>query len=359
MSTYWIFFLFSAFLSIILRSNKNDSLKNLKATSIDPLWVITFLVLIVFIGLRHQVGGDWDHYLNNYYDFINLPVTTFLSPREDIGYIFFSWISSEMDWGIYGVNLLCSIIFVSGLLSFCKNQQNPILALTVAIPYLVIVVSMGYTRQSAALGFIFLAIVNFFRGNQIRYLALVAIASLLHKSAIIMAPLAIFVQIKNKRIILVTLIVSIVLYFLVLEDIFLNVYTNYVLISSSENTSSGALVRLLMNAFAAFIFLILKDRLFFSSLERGFWFWISCIAILALLGNVLTGLTTIIDRFSIYLIPLQLAVFSSLPSITNNPNTKRIITTIILLYFSIVLFVWLNYADHSLYWLPYNNLLLL
>ncbi len=46
---------------------------------------------------------------------------------------------------------------MSGLVQFCRKQPLPWLALAVAAPFIIIVVGMGYTRQSVALGFILLS----------------------------------------------------------------------------------------------------------------------------------------------------------------------------------------------------------
>ena len=62
-----------------------------------------------------------------------------------------NWLSIQMDWGILGVNLIGGAIFAFGLVAFCRRQPRPWLALAVAIPYLVIVVAMGYSRQGIAL----------------------------------------------------------------------------------------------------------------------------------------------------------------------------------------------------------------
>ena len=65
-----------------------------------------------------------------------------------------------------------------------------------------------------------------------------------------------------------------------------------------------------------------------------------------------------IDRVALYMIPLQMLVFSYLPDIFGKKNARhRWIMILIILYYTFVLFVWLNFATHSWYWLPYENLI--
>lgn len=108
-------------------------------------WLIG-TILTLFIGLRHEVGGDWFGYLPY------LTRAEGLSLEEvfvfgDPGYNALNWLFASYSWGIYGVNLVSAAIFSAGLVVFCRAQPRPWVALCIAIPYLVIVVAMGYSRQ--------------------------------------------------------------------------------------------------------------------------------------------------------------------------------------------------------------------
>jgi hypothetical protein len=65
--------------------------------------------------------------------------------------------------------------------------------------------------------------------------------------------------------------------------------------------------------------------------------------------------STAVDRMGLYLIPIQLFVLSRLPdafpimSRGVNPATLAVI-----LYSAAVQFVWLNFAAHARYWIPYQ-----
>ena len=64
--------------------------------------------------------------------------------------------------------------------------------------------------------------------------------------------------------------------------------------------------------------------------------------------------TTVVDRLSLYLIPLQLAVLPRLAYLFGRRSFGRFL---VMLYAALVLFVWLNFATHSEYWVPYRTII--
>ena len=102
--------------------------------------------LTLLIGLRDQVGGDWFSYLPYIARSTGLTlVDVFL--ESDPGYGLFNWIGANLGGSVFLVNTLCGLVFTIGLLAFCRSQPRPLLALTLAFPYLVTVVAMGYSRR--------------------------------------------------------------------------------------------------------------------------------------------------------------------------------------------------------------------
>ena len=65
--------------------------------------------------------------------------------------------------------------------------------------------------------------------------------------------------------------------------------------------------------------------------------------------------STAVDRVGLYMLPLQLVVFSHLPDVLGKQNGgKPIWVALVLAYYCAVQFVWLNFASHAKYWLPYR-----
>ena len=86
-----------------------------------------------------------------------------------------------------------------------------------------------------------------------------------------------------------------------------------------------------------------------------FWFWIGIGSIVSVM---LVGVaSTAVDRISLYFIPIQIAVFSRLPYLANKTMSPNYTVLVVLLGYAAVLFVWLNFATHARYWVPYHNYL--
>ncbi len=315
-------------------------------------WLLIGLLFTLFIGYRFQVGGDWSSYLRMYQWEIG---RAFLDPvSNDIGYILLNRLMIRLDWGIYGVNLVCALIFVSGLIVFCRAQYRSWLAFSLAVPYLVIVVGMGYTRQSAALGLVLFGLTYLERGKFLSYLLCIALATWFHKTALVMIPLGIFLY-QQGWLFRITLagIIAFVLWSFFMSSSAEQLWTVYI---ERQMYSRGAEVRVAMNGVAALcLFWYWKEwrEIYPHAL---LWFWMA----LAALSSVflVVQAPTAVDRLTLYLIPLQLAVFSRFPFLARRQlNPLRTIQWLLFGY-GMVLFVWLYYADHAQSWLPYRNILM-
>ena len=152
MIPYWIFFITPVCVALIsppLKSLRADGKRPLR---VDGVWILILVTLTMVIGFRYEVGGDWGSY-SRY--FSNAKYLVFEAKvSQDPGFTALNLLSYHLNLGFSGVNIISALIFSSGLVLFCRNLPRPWLALACAIPYLVIVVSMGYTRQSIALGLV-------------------------------------------------------------------------------------------------------------------------------------------------------------------------------------------------------------
>ena len=180
---------------------------------------------------------------------------------------------------------------------------------------MVIVVAMGYSRQAAALGIIFISLIALIRDKKFFFFFWILMAVTLHKSAIILAPIAALAVSKNRiqNIFLIGIIFA-VLYYNFLADPFETLYQNYIL--SQDAQSQGALIRALMNVIPSLIYLIWPHRFDFYYNERGLWGMLSLISVfLFILLFIFPDLSTAIDRVALYMLPIQLVIFSYLPDI--------------------------------------------
>ena len=197
---YWLFFylfLLNALIhigpSLLSRNGRyliRPSLLSIKGRYWSIEWVSIFILLLFIIGLRYEVGRDWNVYLSNL-EVYRLESVGMSS--RDFGYHVLNWLAVKFDQEIVLVNFIAAIFFSYGLVIFCRNQALPSLSMLVAFPYLVSVVAMGYTRQSIVLGFFMLGLVALENGNYWRYIKLIIFATLFHISAVILLPLAMIV----------------------------------------------------------------------------------------------------------------------------------------------------------------------
>lgn len=314
-----------------------------------PLFIFGTLFTACLIGLRYRVGADWDTYIFMFTRAGTLDFGRSLA-IGDPGYQALNWIVYQAGGEMWVVNLICAVIFTWGLLRFCAAQESPWLALLVSIPYTVIVVAMGYTRQAVALGIIMAGLASYLRGGSpLRFTAYVLLAALFHKTAVVVVPLVAIGEDRNRLINFVLVIsVGILLYDAFLGDAMDRFVQNYI---KREYSSQGAAIRVVMNLVAAALLFTLRDRLGFN--ERAYKLWrnfaLASIVMLALL--FLLPSSTAVDRMSLYLLPLQIAVLASVPKGLRSDFGGAVA---VVGYMAAVQFVWLNFAVHSDYWVPYR-----
>lgn len=320
------------------------------------VWLFVAIFLVAFVGLRDVTGGDWYPYERSYWELSQLSVGELFARTRDPGYYWSGWLLSKLGLTVHALNFVCATVLVAGLVRFCRAHSYPWVALFVAIPYLVIVVGMGYVRQSAAIGFVLLALVALGTGNVRRYLILILMASLFHRTAIVLLPLAAVVASRNRwwTIFWVGLM-SIIGYYAFVVDNAETLWETYVGSDFSE-AASGAPLRVAMNAMPAAVFLVLLRKRTHDVQLRKLWTTLSVAGLICV--PLLQLSYTAVDRMALYLMPLQLYVASELITSVHGAIAK---TNIALLYSAMylgVMFVWLNYAETSAGWIPYKNILI-
>ena len=340
---YWLLFAFFAVATVVSR----DRLPGRPPAS-PPGLLIGGVLIAFLVGLRYEVGADWRTY-ELLFSYARLSSLERVLRLGDPGFQFLNWTIQDMGLRIWAVNLVCGSIFAWGLYRLCRIQPSPFTAMLVAVPYLVIVVAMGYTRQSVAIGILMAGLASLSRnGSLLRFALYVAVASLFHKTAVVAFPLAALTG-RRSPVINLLLIGSIgfFLYDFFLEDSLANFVKNYV---QAEYSSQGALIRVLMNFLPAVLALTMGSRLGFSDNERKLWrnFALASFALLVLV--VVSPSTTAVDRIALYILPIQIAVLSRVPGGLMNELTGKLV---VVSYSLAVQFVWLNFAAHADYWIPY------
>lgn len=317
------------------------------------VWQSFGLFLIILIGLRYQVGGDWRTYLAGLESTKDTPWENIFSARKESGYTLVSWLSLALGMQIYGVNLVCAVIFTAGLIRFSREQPYPWLAMLAAVPYLVIVVAMGYTRQAAAIGFLMYGFGYLLRGRVTVYLVFVLLAGLFHKTAFVFAAFALFRPGGGK----VKAVLGIILFVVLVGGAYLGEQIDTLMRNYVEHTmeSEGGQIRVAMNLFPAVILFTFWRR--WGNKFNDRWLW-GLIALLAVLCVPLVAIaSTAVDRMALYLIPFQLVVWARFPTLVQGRINRTTAFLMVAFYYAVVQITWLVYATHAVYWVPYDNLL--
>ena len=94
--------------------------------------------------------------------------------------------------GILVVTIVSGTLMAFALTRFCLAQPRPWLAMVVSIPFMVVIMGMGYIRQGMAISLLMLAILALSRGSLVRFVLYLVVAATFHSTAVILAPFAAF-----------------------------------------------------------------------------------------------------------------------------------------------------------------------
>lgn len=315
------------------------------------LFAVAAVLTALFIGMRYDVGGDWWAYQQIYNTIYFQPFGDALT-LSDPGYAALNWLCGQAEIGIWAVNLVCGVLFMAGVGRLASRQPNPWLAVLVALPYLVIVVAMGYTRQAAAIGIISYGVADASERKLMRMIGFVAVAALFHKTAILMLPIIVApVATRNLLLGAVGAAAFALLFLLVLGSASERLVTSY---AQSNYDSQGAAIRIAMNVLAAGFLLALRNRMGFTPYQRSYWTYNAILALLSIIALLSLSASSGVDRLSLFLMPLQMVALSRLPfSVTANGRPSIPLLLGVIGYSFAIQFVWLNYADNAKSWLPY------
>ena len=357
MLPYHLIFLLS-FISIF---NQIKFSKNIKSF----FYLIIIFLLSIFVGLRHEVGGDWINYQlsysyitkQNFYEFITSPLN-----YNEFGYKLIILLSNTLSnkYFFHISNYISALIFVFFFINFLKHFTYKSLIFFFSIPYLIIVVSMGYTRQSIAVGFLLLGLLYINKDKDIKFIFIILLGSMFHKTILFGLSFLIIKHLNFKKynIYLILLLIFFILVPLYTST-FIELASNF--LSEKKIQTSGAKIRLFINLLIAIVyFYIRKDwnNNFYNKRIMDYSMFLMVIFFFItffLEGPIISGL----DRISVYLFPFNLIVISNFMTRVKSNNQKLFFSFIIILFSYLFFLIWAYYGSYSHFWFPYQNLLLL
>jgi hypothetical protein len=315
------------------------------------------VALFLFIGFRYEVGGDWEGYIN-YLDYaVGHPFMAFIG-EDDIGYDAINWFGGNVFGGILLVNCICAILIVRGIFVFAYSLDSPYLALLIASPYYIIVVSTGYVRQAVAIALIASAVRDLARRESLGVFVKIVMASLFHKSALIFL---VFLfrfkaQTKKDRFFGVILIFCISI---VIACVYSEIATKIFSYIGSGYSSRGAILRVSDYLIASVAYFLWLRLTIIDTGVSGFYNACAVAGLFLFSSLFIIESTTIIDRISLYLIIFEMFVVSALASRIPKKSIARVAYVfVVILFCYLKLYVWIEYSDNASGWIPYRNVII-
>jgi hypothetical protein len=320
---------------------------------------LVFLIFVILIGLRFNVGMDWNNYEYRHTWIVRESFTDLLRQPEPLSSLLF-WSSARFGFGSTLSNIVAAALLMLGVLSFAARTRSPWLAVVAATPYLVIVFGMSGIRQAMAAGVVLLVLANWSRISASWKIAGMVVASLFHTSALLGVLLVIWeAKLRTGHKFVLAIFLFGVFYLIGgLADLYKDsweFYQDAYLAGSDSIESPGAKFHVFLVAFPAAIFFIYRAAFnkflpLSSLLAQG-----AAIAI-ALLAFMFVS-TTGASRLTVYLYFVPMCVYAALPYIFVEKQKDLAAFGIVLAHF-IILASWLFFANNSAAYIPYRNLLL-
>lgn len=205
---------------------------------------ISFIILLLFSTLRHDIGWDyrWYYYLASRYEFLEIP----FFPQNIMSYI------EKFDWEVwqyYRVEFLNKVIYkvnwffkfppqfviiVYSLITLWfikkgidvnikeKNRKNNIYIFFYTLP-LFYLGFLSLLRQGVAVSLVFYSYTFIKQRKLFKFILTIIIASLFHKTALLILPIYFFYNIKINR----SLYVAMFIIGLFFDNIFIKLVTKY------------------------------------------------------------------------------------------------------------------------------------
>lgn len=318
-------------------------------------WMAGFIVLVLFTGLRHKVGMDWNNYLAMARQVGGESLWQALG-RAEPGYALLLWTSVKAGFGVYGANLVGATVFCAGLFRCAKATDAPWLALAVAMPMLVVVVSMSANRQTIAIGVLLWLVGSWGTLSLWQRVAITTLASLFHYSAILFLFFAALdMKLKPAYRVAVGSVMAIASILFMQYSGAIATYDQFYIGGQTAATySPGAIQHVLFNGLPAALAFAMTRRtqtLLPTALLRRMAILSIALIPLALFYSTAAG------RMTMYMFPVSMFVLTGLVRSLSGASARAFGTVSIGLFMSAILAYWLSFSNSGHAYMPYSNAL--
>jgi len=319
------------------------------------------ILIIIFVGLRHEIGPDWGGYSLDY---------TFLQKKkfneifdgwhvllkEDILYVLINFLSINVNFGIHFVNLIIASILIGSFFWWTQNEKNIGIILVLFFSFYLIPIGVGYVRQGLSVAF-FLFALNFWKKENKIYIMFLLLAFLSHKFSIIYFYL-LLIKPKNevfdyKNLIFLIFICCLLILFIFFKKVNLGIieltfidyfyrYTDLKSVSASLRLGIGVLCSVIFFQFINFF----KER-------EDYRFLLTSAFMNIILFLLHFKFSTICDRIGLYLIPFNLLIISNFIEMQINEIKQFFKISIYLICIFYLIFL-TNFSNTSHLLVPYT-----
>jgi hypothetical protein len=312
-----------------------------------------FLLLLIFLGFRFEVGPDWRAY-GFIYDNSLRAYFSELNDYSEPGFFVLNKLSEAAGLGFQGVVFVSALFFLTGCFAYARTTFDPWMAITTVLPYLVYIIGGSGLRQSAAIGIGFRIVAYGPRMPRGLQLFWVAVAVSIHNSAVILLVLVLW-QLKvsaSLRVVLLGIAGGLVALNLAGSE----TATKYSLVYLEHNiVSDGAFFHVLLIAFPAALYLWNRRKIAESGADDAAVRVASYMALGAL--PLLAVSSTGADRASLYFSFVQMWAYPALIQ-ARVASRSMLMTMVFGITFS-TFFVYFVFGSHISAYVPYHNALFL
>lgn len=323
-----------------------------------PLWIGTFILYILFVGLRHEVAPDWYAYSYMHVVIAQENIGELMLRVEPLSHILF-WISENMGMHVYFTNVIAAFILIFGVFRFALRTAYPWLAVVSATPYFILVTGMSGVRQIMAAGVMLFLLSKWEQYSLFRRGVYILIAALFHTSALINNMLLITkLNIPMRYKMVIGSLVLLLTFYLTSEvDIYAGSIVNYKqrYVDESEFIRSfGSVYHILMIAIPAFLGFFYRKRIA-DYIHSPTLLRFGLYASLALFAINLYS-PTVASRLTLYMYFVPMMVYPALVNAFGKGSRLTMIIGIIAFHI-LILVTWFSLGNVARGYIPYKNVL--
>lgn len=343
----WPFLAFGSWFGVLATAGGNPRVSRFG-------WYLTFIMAVLFIGMRHRVGTDWFNYLAMMDSAKAAFSVTELFRVSEPFYAILLKISIWSGYGMYLANLVTTIVALAGIFALARRMPEPWLAVLAAVPYLIVVVGMSANRQFFAIGILMYLVSIWGKATVPMRVGWILLAIGFHKSAVMFFGFVILDTKINPylKAIVISLLTLITIYYINTNDS-LDYYSKTYISGETVVESSGAQAHAALTAIPAMMLFLIP------ALRRQIPTYpiIGYLAYGSIGCFILTFIySTVGDRLALYFFAVPMFVWSLLPSAF--PSSSRILVRFaIALIMNGLLASWLFFANEAESHIPYENAL--